>query len=627
MCFQQTQVTVCLHFFMAILLPLALSCTQFHSIACHRRPAFVRASACLGSSGIHSRSHLASQKLLFPFDPHRYSPTTVSRQNLYQLKPLSVTNLMDFNRNETLPMNTPSNRPTLTYNSSTSFFHEQQFHAFQQAIEEIVSKKNVIRDFRKNEKDLQIVKSILLSKERTLPKWDIHHFLPPKRSADDATQNTGGTDAQKKAAMLYTKQKLTERRQMYLNQTGLTIAQHRLATTLLAHLADHCAKTTQPTPLYVAWEKILEGGMTPLSRVLSTYLYALGLDESEDNSDRDFAAEVAIFHDAVYEPTEKTITLLVKSLVRRGDAAGAEALLDGIADGELGDLRHRTTSPILKLYCEKGDVDSAFRLYHRMRTTSRVKMDAETYCGFIASVAECGYFRSDSKPIVGATDLGYSSASGSGLLDALVSDMAEDVLDISEEMARLLHNGFAMGFKESGMTLLQQSDDMLPLTSLCDPHAIVADRVRVDRDTGRCPATNATLRLIVLEESQRLHVHDTLLEMARVKSVEYTSRLEAKGRATRDNAEQAELATQILKDFSDWLETREGRPYTAIIDGPNVAYFGWGRVNLNQLILMVDELEKQGEHPLVIMPEKYTRRKFHLRQGLVCLLWNSYLCF
>lgn len=265
-------------------------------------------------------------------------------------------------------------------------------------------------------------------------------------------------------------------------------------------------------------------------------------------------------------------------------------------------------------------MDSAFRLYHRMRTTSRVKMDAETYCGFIASVASWGYFRSDSKPVVSAIDLGYSPAFGSGLLDALVSDMAEDILDISEEMARLLHNGFAMGFKDSGMTLLQHSDHMLPLTTLCDPHTIVADRVSIDRKTGRCPATNATLRLIVLEESQRLHVHDTLLEMARVKSVEYTSRLEAKGRATRDNAEQAELATQILKDFSDWLENREGRPYTAIIDGPNVAYFGWGRVNLQQLALMVGALEKKGEHPLVIMPEKYTRRKFYLRQGLVSFI-------
>ena len=244
-------------------------------------------------------------------------------------------------------------------------------------------------------------------------------------------------------------------------------------------------------------------------------------------------------------------------------------------------------------------------------------MDAETYCGFIASVAECGYFRSDSRPINGAMDLGYTTACGSGLLDELVSDMAEDILDISEEMAKLLHNGFATGFQDSGMALLQDNDQLQPLTSLCKPDILIADRVSVNHDSGRCIATNSTLRLIVLEESQRLHVHDTLIEMARVKSIEYTNKLAAKGRAPRDAAEKAEMATQIITNFSDWLDSREGKPYTAIVDGPNVAYFGWGKVNLLQLQRMVDELEKQGEHPLVIMPEKYTRRTFHLRAGTV----------
>ena len=59
----------------------------------------------------------------------------------------------------------------------------------------------------------------------------------------------------------------------------------------------------------------------------------------------------------------------------------------------MGDLRHRTTSPILKLYCAKGQIDSALRLYHRMKHTSRVVMEAATYADFIASVAANGFFR------------------------------------------------------------------------------------------------------------------------------------------------------------------------------------------------------------------------------------------
>lgn len=55
-------------------------------------------------------------------------------------------------------------------------------------------------------------------------------------------------------------------------------------------------------------------------------------------------------------------------------------------------------------------------------------------------------------------------------------------------------------------------------------------------------------------------------------------------------------------------------------DGANVAYFGWGKINVYQLSLMVTALEKQGEHPLVIMPQKYTRKKFYLRQGVTQFL-------
>ena len=518
----------------------------------------------------------------------------------------------------------PPSRTEQNCSEDTGYFDEKQFASFDAAIEEIISKRNVIRDFRRNEKDLAVVKENLLHRRRKLPRWDIEQYLPPNYSNDahlPVSTNINGDDDD--AAVPYIKRKLRERNKMYIDETGLTPPQLKLATVLLAHLADHCAKHSLPLPLHIAWEKILEAGLTPLSRTLSTYLYVLSLEGEDDNivGSRDIAAEVAMFHDAVYEPTEKTITLLVKSLVGKGDAAGAEALLDGIADGPLGQLlRHRTTSPILKLYCDKGEIDSALRLYHRMRTTSRVKMDAATYADFISAVAENGYFRSDSNCIVGAEGLGYSRACGPDLLDALITEMAEDVLDISEESARVLHNGFASSFKGSGLNSISDSDDMKPIATFCDDGILVANRVAVDKDTAKCPATGTTLRLVVLEQSQRIHVHDTLLEMASEKSKEYTSKLASKGRSTHDNAEKAELATQILKEFSDWLDTREGKPFTAIVDGANVAYFGWGKVNIHQLNLMVNALEEQGEHPLVVFPQKYTRRKFHLRQRMLQVL-------
>ncbi|KAL7491477.1 hypothetical protein ACHAWT_001291 [Skeletonema menzelii] len=479
--------------------------------------------------------------------------------------------------------------------------------AFVDAIEEIVAKRNVLRDFRKNDQDLNLVKESLIGMVSIsdLPPCSVSDFLSP------ANRVKG-----------YTKQKLQERRELYLDKTNLTSDQHKLGTILLAHLADHCAKTSNPKPLYAAWDNILAAGMAPLSRTLSTYLYVLSLDGDVGSEGRDIAAEVAMLHDALYEPTEKTVSLLVKSLVARGDAAGAEALLDGIADGSLSELlRHRTTSPILKLHCENGDIGSALRLYHRMRTTSRVKMDDLTYSNFISSVAANGYFLPNSKEVEGGKDLGYDSVFGPKLLDALITEMAQDVLDISEESAQIIQEGFATGFQ--GMEFAANSLD--PITSLCGNEVMIANRVAVDHDTGKCPATDATLRLIVLEPEQRDHVHDTLLEMARAKSMDYTAKLAAKGRVTHDHVEKAELATTILKDFSEWLDSREGRPYTAIVDGANVAYFGWGKVNVHQLNLMVEALKRQGEHPLVIFPQKYTRRKFHLRQGMMQILQDDEL--
>ncbi|KAL7555108.1 hypothetical protein ACHAWF_018734 [Thalassiosira exigua] len=509
-------------------------------------------------------------------------------------------------------------------NSVGDYFDEEKYNSFKRAVEEIVSKRNVLRDFRDNEHDLLAVKLHLLDNRRKIAKWGVGEYLPRGHFANDGFKLAESSDSHgKEDNVSYTKRKIRERCEMYMDHTGLTLQQLKLSTVLLSHLGDYCAKNTSIKPLQIAWEKILEAGLMPLSRTLSTYLYVLSLEGENGVEERDIAAEVAMYHDALYGPTEKTVALLVKSMVVKGDAAGAEALLDSIADGPLGELRHRTTSPILKLYCENGAIDSALRLYHRMRKTARVKMDAATYADFIAAVAENGYFRSDADCIVGAEDLGYSRTCGPELLDALISEMAEDALDISQESARVLHNGLAIGFKESGLDSIPDSSDIKPMSTLCQEGTLVANRVVIDRTSARCPATGTSLRLIVLEQQQRIHVHDTLVEMAREKSKEYTARLASKGRSTHDNAEKAELASQMLKEFSEWLDSREGKPYTAIVDGANVAYFGWGKTNVYQLIHMVKALEDQGETPLVVFPQKYTRKKFHLRRGMMQVLQDE----
>jgi hypothetical protein len=134
------------------------------------------------------------------------------------------------------------------------------------------------------------------------------------------------------------------------------------------NLASRCAKNARSAPLTIAWEKMKEAGIIPSNDTLNVCLYVtstvtsgilssalsgglsskgnrrqlsavmsiLGKDndgnkEIEDEKvleTIDFPTELALFHDLLYKPTEKSVSLRVKRLVSVGDATGAEHLLD-----------------------------------------------------------------------------------------------------------------------------------------------------------------------------------------------------------------------------------------------------------------------------------------------------------
>ena len=62
---------------------------------------------------------------------------------------------------------------------------------------------------------------------------------------------------------------------------------------------------------------------------------------------------------------------------------------------------------------------------------------------------------------------------------------------------------------------------------------------------------------------------------------------------------------------------RDGEPFTAIVDGANVAFFGRGVVDYHHVKTVVDALEDMNEKVLVVMPPKYLQRKFYIRKGNV----------
>lgn len=421
---------------------------------------------------------------------------------------------------------------------------------------------------------------------------------------------------------------MSEQKQHFLNQTGWTEANYNFAMRTLTYMGDYCAKTQSPGPLLVAWHKLKEAGMVPRENCISTYLYVLSLwnqnNQTTSLEQEDISEEVAIFHDLLYEPNEKTATLRIKYLIANGDATGAEELLNAMSkkSSASGDwTKLRTYVPILALYCSNGDVSSALRLFKQMRNSSGVIFEPETYALLIGTLAEKGYFRRGCDDVPGAAALGFLALSGPRLLDELAAEMAEDILEINDDSARILYNAFATGFRETeeGRHLhpLSANEQLLPDSNFAANDELVIGRVPVDENTAICPRTHAKLRLLRLEEEQRKEVHDTLLEMAAAQYDEFREKLESRFKNRMEDMEGSDFAVRELSRFSSWLDEREGEPFTAIVDGPNVAYFGHSDVRYSQVKSVVKELEKMNEQPLVVMPQKYVAPKFHLGLGYI----------
>ena len=122
---------------------------------------------------------------------------------------------------------------------------------------------------------------------------------------------------------------------LFCEASTLSSAQQKLALRVLGYIGNYCAKKRDCLPLRVGWHKLKEMGAFPRENVLSTYLYGLALAEERDEEATaskevsiSLPEEVATFHDSLFRPTEKTLTLRIKALVQKGDAMGAERLLE-----------------------------------------------------------------------------------------------------------------------------------------------------------------------------------------------------------------------------------------------------------------------------------------------------------
>jgi pentatricopeptide repeat protein len=225
-------------------------------------------------------------------------------------------------------------------------------------------------------------------------------------------------------------------------------------------------------------------------------------------------------------------------------------------DGKSGGFKKlRTFMPIMEYYCSVGDTSSILRLFRQMRDSSSVIFDADAFGLIIGGLAEHGSFLLDASPIEGAVAAGFSVDHGPKLFDEIATEMAQDIMELTEAAALMIAQSFKVAFSKSS-----ELESIPILHDKFSPISAMVGRVTIDDTTAICPASGSKLRLFALGEDQRKSVHDTLLEMAGIQQQNFAL-WKQKSPKYKNNKKQNSTDTngdnvgyQELAKFSEWLE-------------------------------------------------------------------------
>ena len=193
-------------------------------------------------------------------------------------------------------------------------------------------------------------------------------------SSSKPTSTTSGADRAKLRSVI------EEQREKFQDHFGWTKKQYDVAVATLKSICSLCARQATAAPLHVVWPKLNEAGWIMEVDLLHSLLYTSSsfsipvkkwdmtssgrsrnggslfdfLDDKtnehrtkysqfnenddevddddvvgqEEESPVDVAAEVATVHDILFDPTEQTTSISVRTLVSKGMLSGAERLLD-----------------------------------------------------------------------------------------------------------------------------------------------------------------------------------------------------------------------------------------------------------------------------------------------------------
>jgi pentatricopeptide repeat protein len=462
-------------------------------------------------------------------------------------------------------------------------FDDAVWTAYEESVKEMMERPRVVK---KERPDVVMKCREFLLSRRGIPPVPIPQISHPTatthvKSEEDVAVGQHGSSTSSGDREVF-RLSLQGQARRFQQQYNLTSKGHDFVTRCLVYMGDACAGKRESYPIVVAWHKMKEMGMKTRENALSTYMYILSTTTNDrpnrteahietndgrppNNGDDDAIPppavdntllELVTCHDLWYEPNEKTATIRLKGLIARGEIKTAECILASLGEDV---KRLRTFMPLMEYYCQRGDGTSILRLFRQMQNSPGVHWDADSYALVLASLARLGHFRGTEgtsilthrqvRPIDGAREANFSATHGPELFDELVTEMANDILELSESAVMELSRGFRDGYNGTSAND-PAGNSMGPRTGSGD---VVIQRVEIP-STGICPLTGVKLRLLSLDDSQRQHVHDNLLEMARLQSQQFVSGSQNKVKVVSETETDVNIGYEELSRFSEWLE-------------------------------------------------------------------------
>mmetsp|Transcript_67913 Transcript_67913/g.136648 ORF Transcript_67913/g.136648 Transcript_67913/m.136648 type:complete len:701 (+) Transcript_67913:178-2280(+) len=313
------------------------------------------------------------------------------------------------------------------------------------------------------------------------------------------------------------------------------------------------------------------------------------------------------------EPDGSTCLALMRGSIAAGELGAAKAYLERVLSlGRDDKVGLRVFAPMIEAAYQHQDLGLAVDMWRMLKLQGLMPSETE-----VAGLVDLILLQRDQHQRAPAKKGGEGTRESllwAEAVDALFQlDLTASSRTISATAAARLENAFrrqeggrlqdeANGESSSSGGILSflkalfvNTREASPSTSSHASHCGSAATVNISSGSLQggsvCPCCGGRLRVLGLSSEERVAMRRKLLRLSAATDVD----------DTRD-----------LGEFGQWVEHRQP-PFTVVVDGANVAYcnqnFAGGHFSFEQINLVVEALESEGETPLVVLPSCYADGK------------------